>query len=81
MLFCQAQMAKQQAQTRMTNTQLNNLEKDEEELKTKVARLEMFLSNPALNSIKELKVNLKRPPKPLQSNSVLQKSNKLCFNL
>lgn len=59
MLFCQAQMAKQQAQTQMTKTQLNSIEKDEEELKTKVKSLEMYLNNSAPNSIKELKVNLK----------------------
>lgn len=59
MLFCQAQTAKQQAQTQRTKTQLSSIEKDEEELKTKVKRLEKYLNNSAPNSIKELKVNLK----------------------
>ncbi|XP_069381753.1 angiopoietin-like protein 8 [Paralichthys olivaceus] len=50
----QAQMAKQQAQTVMTKDWLASMEQEGVELKTKVRRLEMYLSNFAPISIKEL---------------------------
>ncbi|XP_037834542.1 uncharacterized protein si:dkey-114l24.2 [Kryptolebias marmoratus] len=74
----QAQMAKQQAQTQMTKNQLNSIEKDEEELKTKVKRLEMYLNNSALDSIKELKDRAEEHSNILQGLQLLthfQKEN------
>lgn len=56
MLFQQAQMAEQQAQTDMTKAQLTSMEQEEVELKTKVKRLEMYLNNSAPTSIKTLQV-------------------------
>lgn len=56
MLFWQAQMVKQQAQTKMTNDWLANMEEEEMELKTKVKTMEMYINNSAPSSIKELKV-------------------------
>ncbi|XP_070703443.1 angiopoietin-like protein 8 [Pempheris klunzingeri] len=50
----QAQMAKQQAQAKMTKDWLTSVEQEEVELKTKVKRLEMYLNNSAPTSIKEL---------------------------
>ncbi|XP_071326074.1 angiopoietin-like protein 8 [Trachinotus anak] len=50
----QDQMAKQQAQTKMTKDWLASVEQEEVELETKVRRLEMHLNNSVPTSIKEL---------------------------
>ncbi|XP_067333076.1 angiopoietin-like protein 8 [Channa argus] len=50
----QAQMVKQQAQTKMTKDWLARMEEEEIELKTKVKRLEVYLNNSTPTSIKEL---------------------------
>lgn len=50
----QAQMAEQQAQTRMTKDRLASMEQEDVQLKTKVKKLEMFLNNAPSSSIKEL---------------------------
>ncbi|XP_018560549.1 uncharacterized protein angptl8 [Lates calcarifer] len=49
----QAQMAKQQAQTKMTKDWLASVEQEEADLKTKVKRLEMYINNSA-PTVKEL---------------------------
>lgn len=49
-------MYQDQAQTQKAKEQLNSLQRDEEELKTKVQRLETFINNHAPTSIKELQV-------------------------
>ncbi|XP_071776732.1 angiopoietin-like protein 8 [Centroberyx gerrardi] len=50
----QVQMAKLQAQTKMTKDRLVGMEQEEAELKTKVKNLETYLNNSFPNSIKEL---------------------------
>ncbi|GAA6218104.1 uncharacterized protein LOC108902967 isoform X2 [Lates japonicus] len=50
----QAQMAKQQAQTKMTKDWLASMEQEEAELKTKVKRLEMYINNSVPTNVKEL---------------------------
>lgn len=49
-------MAQQHAQTTKTKEWLTSLEKEEQQLRTKVNRLEMYLSNSVPPSIKELQV-------------------------
>lgn len=56
MLFWQAQMAKQLAETMTTKDWLARVEQEEVELKTKVKRMEMYLNNANPSSIKELQV-------------------------
>lgn len=56
MLLWQAQMAEQQAQTRMTKDWLAGMEQEEAELQTKVRRLEMYVNSSAPGSITELQV-------------------------
>lgn len=51
-------MAKQQAQTHITIDWLSSIEKDEEELKTKVQQLETDINSTPPYSLKELQVNL-----------------------
>lgn len=60
MLFWQAQMAEQQAQTKMTKDCLASMEQEEAELETKVKRLETYLNNSAPTRIKELQVTESR---------------------
>ncbi|XP_040917788.1 uncharacterized protein angptl8 [Toxotes jaculatrix] len=50
----QAQMAKQQDQTKMTKDRLASMEQEEVELETKVKRLEVYLNNSVPTSIKAL---------------------------
>lgn len=50
----QDQMAKQEAQTRMTRDWLARIEQEEEQLRTKVKRLDTYLNNSFFTSIKEL---------------------------
>lgn len=50
----QEQMAKQEAQTKMTRDWLARIEEEEEQLKTKVKTLDTYLSNSFPTSIKEL---------------------------
>ena len=57
MLFWQAQMAEQQAQTKMTKEWLTGIEQEDVELKTKVKKLEMYLNDSGPTSIKELQVS------------------------
>jgi len=54
MLFSQAQMAKQQAQTKTAEDRLGRVEQEEAELKTRVKELELHLNTSV--SIKELQV-------------------------
>lgn len=49
-------MAKQQAQTKITEDWLASMEQEEVELKTKVKKLEVYLNNSVPTSIKELQV-------------------------
>lgn len=56
-------MFQDQAQTKKAKEQLSSLERDEEELKTKVQRLETFINNHTPTSIKELQVT-ERPSPP-----------------
>lgn len=49
-------MAKQDAQTKMTKDWLAHMEQEEEELRTKVKRLDTYLSNAFPISIKDLQV-------------------------
>lgn len=57
MLFWQAQMAEQQAQTEKTKDWLTGIEQEDVELKTKVKKLEMYLNDSGPTSIKELQVS------------------------
>lgn len=50
----QDQMAKQEAQTKMTRDWLARIEQEEEQLRTKVKALDTYLSNSYSTSIKEL---------------------------
>ncbi|KAM9843457.1 uncharacterized protein angptl8 [Aulostomus maculatus] len=50
----QAQMAKQQAQTKTAKDWLANIEQEEVELKTKVKSMEVYLNNTFPTSVKEL---------------------------
>lgn len=50
----QVQMAEQRAQTQMTKDWLASVEQEEEELETKVEKLEMHLNNSEPTSVKEL---------------------------
>ncbi|XP_041854201.1 uncharacterized protein angptl8 [Melanotaenia boesemani] len=63
----QVQMATQQAQTQMTKTTLNNIEKDDMQLKTKVKELEMHINNFLSIDINELKERAEEHSSVLQS--------------
>ncbi|XP_040927704.2 uncharacterized protein angptl8 [Betta splendens] len=74
----QAQMVKQQAQAKLTNDWLANMEQEEMELKTKVKRLEMYMDNSAPSSIKELQARAEEHShvlKGLQKLTEFQKEN------
>ncbi|XP_044036540.1 uncharacterized protein angptl8 [Siniperca chuatsi] len=74
----QAQMAKQQAQTKMTKDWLASMEKEEVELKTKVKRLEMYLNNSVPTNIKQLQERAEEHSnilKGLQHLTQFQKEN------
>lgn len=79
MLFWQAQMAKQQAQTEMTKDWLTSVEQEEGELKTKVKSLEIYLNNSAPTSIKELQVT--ESWKPRYSYNLQKKKQPLLQSL
>ncbi|KAK1877905.1 Angiopoietin-like protein 8 [Dissostichus eleginoides] len=72
----QAQMAKQQAQTKMTKDWLASVEQEEVELQTKVKKLEMYLNT--IISIKELQKRAEEQSntlKGLQHWTQFQKEN------
>ncbi|XP_054596107.1 angiopoietin-like protein 8 [Nothobranchius furzeri] len=74
----QAQMAKQQAQTQLTKDRLSSMEQEEEQLKTKVKRLEMLMDDPVHGSIRELKAQAEEHSSILQGLQLLiqfQKEN------
>lgn len=64
-------MAQQHAQTTKTKEWLTGLEKEEQELRTKVNRLEMYLSNSVPPSIKELQVTESCTQNSYSSASIL----------
>ncbi|XP_006798380.1 uncharacterized protein si:dkey-114l24.2 [Neolamprologus brichardi] len=72
----QAQMAQQHAQTTKTKEWLTSLEKEEQELRTKVNRLEMYLSNSVPPSIKELQERAEEHDKVLRGLQLLTELQK-----
>ncbi|XP_068434379.1 angiopoietin-like protein 8 [Clinocottus analis] len=72
----QAQMAKQQAQTKMAGDWLSRMELEEEALKTKVKKLEMYLNtNISIRELQERAAKQSDILKDLQNFTEFQKEN------
>lgn len=67
----QDQMAKQEAQTKMTREWLAHIEQEEEQLRTKVKTLDTYLSNSLPTSVKELQERAEEHSSTLQGLQLL----------
>ncbi|XP_034394381.1 uncharacterized protein si:dkey-114l24.2 [Cyclopterus lumpus] len=76
MQLLQAQMAKQQAQTKMAKDRLGRMEQEEAELKTKVKKLELYLNtNMSIKELQERAEEQSNILKDLQYFTEFQKEN------